>query len=127
MSYTGPHSISATQDTKMEDFYVNPQTEHLDIKANNTKTLDAKFKFPKGFIRSKLHMTYPSLGESFGREVKHDCQGRITWNKVTAHIEFNKDQVFEEIDFGTRSLANNRVFVNPYYRWESDLQMHKNT
>merc|ERR1712224_838480 len=48
------------------------------------------------------------------------------WNNANIRVEFKKDQVFEECDFGAYNVGKGALWVNPYYRWESKTNFSSN-
>lgn len=130
MSYQGPHSsFSVTHEPKIEDFYVNSQVEHLDHKNNDTTSVDAKFKHSKGFVRSKLHFStpYDKTANEYRLNVNHDSQGRVDWNNMRTFFEFKGTTMRKEVDFGSHGFADNRLWINPYYGWNSNTDFSSNS
>jgi len=128
--YTGPHSgFQCSADIRIEDWYLNDELEHRDNKVDNACTVDGKFKHEKGFVRAKMIFETPKAenGESYQLSVRNDAMARIQWNQAQLHVEFKGKQLFKEVDFGSHSLANGKIWVNPCYRWESNTDFSKNS
>jgi len=126
--YEGPHSgFRSTCDVKIEDWYLNDQTEHKDNKNDNKFTVDAKFKHSKGFVRTKLYCATDRDGDAYQMKLSDDAIARIKWGEKDTHIEFKGGQFYYETDLGSKSLANGKLFVNPYVRWESERDFGKNS
>jgi hypothetical protein len=120
--YEGPHSdFDSTCDGEIHRFYENPEIEHVEYAPNNKGKLDFKFVHPKGWVRYWLHgLTREEAGYyTFG--LNDDVWTRIKHNNKHVHFEYRgeKQTLANEIDFGTQAVADNKLFINPYIRWQS--------